>query len=84
MSENNYKASNRKNLAYQMSLEQMKLSNDSLDKILIEFKNKNKLKDSKIKSLMTIIESGGKSDTINLIDTVFVNGLKLDTIIGDQ
>lgn len=67
-----------------MSLEQMKLSNDSLDKILIEFKNKNKLKDSKIKSLMTIIESGGKSDTINLIDTVFVNGLKLDTIIGDQ
>lgn len=84
MSENNYKASNRKNLAYQMSLEQMKLSNDSLDKILIEFKNKNKLKDSKIKSLMTIVELGGKSDTINLIDTIFVENLKLDTIVGDQ
>ena len=67
-----------------MSLEQMKLSNDSLDKILIEFKNKNKLKDSKIKSLMTIIELGGKSDTINLIDTIFVEDLKLDTTIGDQ
>lgn len=67
-----------------MSLEQMKLSNDSLDKILIEFKNKNKLKDSKIKSLMTIVELGGKSDTINLIDTVFVENLKLDTIVGDQ
>lgn len=67
-----------------MSLEQMKLSNDSLDKILIEFKNKNKLKDSKIKSLMTIVELGGKSDTINLIDTVFVEDLKLDTIVGDQ
>ena len=67
-----------------MSLEQMKLSNDSLDKILIEFKNKNKLKDSKIKSLMTIIELGGKSDTVNLIDTIFVEDLKLDTTIGDQ
>lgn len=67
-----------------MSLEQMKLSNDSLDKILIEFKNKNKLKDSKIKSLMTIVELGGKSDTINLIDTIFVENLKLDTIVGDQ
>ena len=84
VSENNYKASNKKNLAYQISLEQMKLSSDSLDKILIEFKNKNKLKDSKIKSLMTIIESGGKSDTINLIDTIFVKDLKLDTIVGDQ
>ena len=41
VSENNYKASNKKNLAYQISLEQMKLSSDSLDKILIEFKNKN-------------------------------------------
>ena len=84
VSENNYKASNKKNLAYQISLEQMKLSSDSLDRILIEFKNKNKLKDSKIKSLMTITESGGKSDTINLIDTIFVKDLKLDTIVGDQ
>lgn len=67
-----------------MSLGQMKLSNDSLDRILIEFKNKNKLKDSKIKSLMTIVELGGKSDTINLIDTIFVENLKLDTIVGDQ
>ena len=33
---------------------------------------------------MTIIESGGKSDTINLIDTIFVKDLKLDTIVGDQ
>ena len=32
VSENNYKASNKKNLAYQISLEQMKLSSDSLDK----------------------------------------------------
>lgn len=62
----------------------MKLSSDSLDKILVDFKNKNKLKDSKIKSLMTIIESGGKSDTINLIDTIFAMGLKIDTIVGDE
>jgi hypothetical protein len=33
---------------------------------------------------MTIIELGGKSDTVNLIDTIFVEDLKLDTTIGDQ
>lgn len=67
-----------------MSLNQMSMSNDSLDRILIEFKKKNKLKDSKIKSLMTIIEVGSKSDTIILSDTIFVSGLSLDTIIGDK
>jgi len=83
-SENNYKASDRKNLTYQVSLEQMKLSHDSLDRILLDFKKSSKLKDSKINSLMSIIEKGGKSDTINSIDTLFVKDLKLDTIVGDK
>lgn len=84
MSENNYKAATRRNIEYQMSLNQMSMSNDSLDRILIEFKKKNKLKDSKIKSLMTIIDVGSKSDTIILSDTIFVSGLSIDTIIGDK
>lgn len=83
-SENNYKASNRKNLAYQISLEQMRTSNDSLDKQLSDFAKRIKVKDSKIKSLMTIVEEGFKSDTINSIDTLFVENLKLDTVIGDE
>lgn len=83
-SENNYKASNRKNLAYQISLEQMRTSNDSLDKQLSDFAKRIKVKDSKIKSLMTIVEEGFKSDTINSTDTLFVENLKLDTVIGDE
>ena len=84
VSENNYKASNQKNLSYQLTIEQMKLSNDSLDKGLTKFIKDNKLKDSKIKSLMAIVEKGGRSDTINSVDTLFVKDLKLDTIIGDK
>ena len=83
-SENNYKASNRKNLAYQISLEQMRSSNDSLDKQLSDFAKRIKVRDLKIKSLMTIVEEGFKSDTINSTDTLFVENLKLDTVIGDE
>lgn len=83
-SENNYKASSRKNMAYQVSLEQMRASNDSLDKQLSDFAKRIKAKDSKIKSLMTIVEEGFKSDTINSTDTLFVENLKLDTIVGDE
>lgn len=83
-SENNYKASNRKNIAYQLTIEQMKLSSDSDDIRLLEFKNRLKLKDSKISALMSITENSRKTDTINSTDTLFVKNLKLDTIVGDK
>lgn len=84
VSENNYKASNQKNLAYQLTVEQLNNSKDSLDKKLVEFKRRNGLKDSKINSLMVIIDSLRKQDTIKLKDTIFVKDLKIDTIIGDK
>lgn len=40
VSENNYKASDRKNLAYQVTIEQLELSNDSLDIKLLDFKKR--------------------------------------------
>jgi len=83
-SENNYKASDRKNLAYQLTIEQMKLSEDSDNIKLLEFAKRNNLKDSKISALMAIVEKGGKSDTINSTDTLFVKDLKLDTVVGDK
>lgn len=84
VSENNYKASNQKNLTYQLSIEQLNDSRDSLDKKLVEFKKRNKLKDSKINSLMIIIDSLSIKDTIEFRDTIFVKNLKVDTIIGDK
>lgn len=84
ISEKNYKASNQKNLAYQLTVEQLNNSKDSLDKKLVEFKRRNGLKDSKINSLMIIIDSLRKQDTIRLKDTIFVKDLKIDTIIGDK
>lgn len=84
ISENNYKASNRKNLSYKLTIKQMNLSKDSDDIKMLEFKDRLKLKDSKIASLMHLVEVGGKVDTIITIDTLFVENLKLDTIIGDK
>jgi hypothetical protein len=62
----------------------MKLSSDSDDIRLLEFKNRLKLKDSKISALMSITENSRKTDTINSTDTLFVKNLKLDTIVGDK
>ena len=84
ISENNYKASNKKNLAYQLTIKQLELSKDSLDIRLIEFKKRLKLKDSKINSMMIIIDSLRKQDTVEFRDTIFVKDLKIDTIIGDK
>ena len=84
ISENNYKASNRKNLEYRVSIDQLNKSNDSLDKKLISFAKRNKLKDSKINSLMIIVDSLRKKDTVVFKDTIFVKNLSVDTIIGDK
>ncbi len=84
VSENNYKASDRKNLAYQVTIEQLELSNDSLDIKLLDFKKRNKIKDSKINFMMIIIDSLKKQDTVIFKDTIFVKDLKIDTIIGDR
>ena len=75
---------NQKNLVYQLTIEQLNNNNDSLDKKLVEFKNRNHLKDSKINSLMIIVDSLNKRDTIKFRDTIFVKNLKVDTIIGDR
>lgn len=84
VSENNYKASNKKNLVYELTLSQLSNSKDSLDIKISEFKRKSKLKDDKIKSLMIIIDSLNKKDTITFKDTIFIKDLKVDTIIGDK
>ena len=84
ISENNYKASNRKNLEYSVSIDQLNKSNDSLDKKLISFAKRNKLKDSKINSLMIIVDSLRKKDTVVFKDTIFVKNLSIDTIVGDK
>lgn len=83
-SENNYKASVRKNLSYIITMDQLNCSVDSLDSKLRSFKDRAGIKDSKINSLMIIIDSLKKQDTIRFTDTIFVKDLKIDTIIGDK
>lgn len=84
ISENNYKASDRKNIAYELTIDQLKLSEDSLNTKLLDTSKKLGVKNSKINSLMIIIDSLNKIDTIKFRDTIFVANLKVDTIIGDK
>jgi len=84
VSENNYKASNRKNLAYQLSLKQMELSMDSMDIKLNEFKRRNNLKDKKIQALMLVRDEVVVYDTVIFKDTIFKSGLSIDTTITDH
>lgn len=84
VSENNYKAANGINIEYKLTVEQLEASLDSLDKKLLLASKDLGLKKSKIKSMMIIIDSLSKKDTIQINDTIFVENFKLDTIIGDR
>ncbi len=84
VSENNYKASLKKNIAYQLTISQLNKSADSLDIKLSKFKKELNIKDSKINALMIILDSIKNQDSIIFRDTIFVKNLKLDTVLGDR
>ena len=71
-------------MTYELTIDQLKLSKDSLNTKLLDTSKKLGVKNSKINSLMIIIDSLNKRDTIKFRDTIFVANLKVDTIIGDK
>lgn len=71
-------------MTYELTIDQLKLSKDSLNTKLLDTSKKLGVKNSKINSLMIIIDSLNKRDTIKFRDTIFVMNLKVDTIIGDK
>ena len=83
-SENNFKASNRLNIVYKVTMDQIKNSKDSVDIKLLKYSKESKIKDSKIQTLTYLSQRTIKGDTVRLSDTIFVKKFKLDTIIGDK
>lgn len=76
---------NVKNREFQLTISQLKSSNDSLMIKMKEVANENGIKDKKIKSLQYQLESFNKKDTIVLKDTIFRDhDFVLDTCIMDQ
>lgn len=69
---------------YQMTMDDLRTSRDSLDRKLVEVVESLKIKDKKIEYLQYQAKTIHKTDTIQMSDTIFVPEAHVDTLIGDK
>lgn len=69
---------------YQMTIDDLKSSNDSIDKKLVEMAEELKIKSNKIQYMQYQTKTIYKTDTLQLKDTLFLPKAHLDTLIGDR
>lgn len=69
---------------YQMTIDDLKSSNDSIDKKLVEMTEELKIKSNKIQYMQYQTKTIYKTDTLQLKDTLFLPKIHLDTLIGDR
>ena len=69
---------------FQMTIKELKASKDSLDKKLLEEIKNLKLKEKNVTHIQYQTKEIYKTDTIDLIDTIFVPEAKVDTTIADD
>lgn len=83
-----YKASNSgledNIIQYQMTIDDLRASKDSIDKKLTEVIDELKVKDKKVQYLQYQTKTIQKVDTIQTLDTIFVSQAHVDTTIGDK
>lgn len=83
--DNLFNGSKNNDIAFLLTIDQLKYSNDSIFKELNEVRRELKIKDSKLKSLQYISSNFTKSDTIILKDTVFKDErIDIDTLLSDE
>ena len=83
--DNLFSDSKNNSIAFQLTVNQLKYSNDSIFQELNEVRRELKIKDSKLKSLQYISSNFTKSDTIILKDTVFKDKrIDIDTLLSDE
>lgn len=83
ISDNNQLSS--KNIAYQLTVEQLQYFNDSIINKLDSIRKELDIKDKDLKQLQYILYKTSKKDTIHLLDTIFINNeVCIDTTIGDE
>ena len=74
-----------KNIAYQLTIEQLSYFNDSITNKLDSVRKDLKIKDNNIKQLQYILSEASKKDTIIFSDTIFIdNNLNIDTTLEDK
>lgn len=69
---------------YQMTIDDLKSSNDSIDKKLAEMAEELKIKSNRIQYMQYQTKTIYKTDTLQLKDTLFLSKVHLDTLIGDR
>lgn len=69
---------------YQMSMDDLRASKDSLDMKLVEAVDGLKVKDKYIEYLQYQSTVAHKVDTVNLKDTIFVQDILIDTVLSDN
>lgn len=83
--DNLFSDSKNNSIAFQLTVNQLKHSNDSIFQELNNVRRELKIKDSKLKSLQYISSNFTKSNTIILKDTVFKDeGIDIDTLLSDE
>lgn len=69
---------------YKMTIDDLYASNDSLDQALLETMEKLKISNRKIKEMQYQSTQITKIDTVNCVDTIFVENTNIDTTFGDE
>lgn len=69
---------------FQLTIDDLKASKDSINQKLASQIEKMKIKDKTIQSLQYTTSIANKTDTIVLSDTIFREPVAIDTIVGDQ
>ena len=82
--EQEYSELNDKAIQFEYKIEQLNYSNDSLLHKLLETKTLLKIKDKTITELQYLISENSKQDSIIVRDTIFRDGVRLDTLITDE
>jgi hypothetical protein len=83
--DNLFNGSKNNDIAFLLTIDQLKYSNDSIFQELNKVRKELKIKDSKLKSLQYISSNFTKSDTIILKDTVFKDErIDIDTLLSDE
>ena len=69
---------------YQMTMDDLRASKDSVDRKLTDVIDELKIKDKKIEYLQYQTKTIHKTDTIQVPDTIFVPEAHVDTLLGDK
>lgn len=71
-------------IEYRMTIDELYASKDSLDRKLAASVQQLNVATNKIKNLQYQLKEASRVDTIKMVDTIFIEGVNIDTTLGDE